>query len=465
MVREQLDHLLDEDWGDDEWALLDRAVCEVLYGAGLRVSELCDLDLRSVDFRQGLLRVMGKGRKERLVPLHRKGLDALREWIKDARDDVMVNDSPPEALFFNRRGNRLGVRDVRRILDNRVARGHVHPHALRHTYATHLLEGEFRYVPVVSCGRLRVHYRVLVTERKETSVALVTLQELLDSGVHFGHQTRRWNPKMRRFILGERNGIYLIDLRKTLAGIEQSYAYVRDLVAEGGIILFVGTKKQTQGPIADYAQACGMPFVNQRWLGGMLTNFSTVAGRVQRMVELRGMQRAGDFDSMPKREALRHSRELEKLDRNLSGISNLDRVPDAIFVIDTKKEHIAVTEARKLGLPVVAVVDTNCDPDVIDYVIPGNDDAIRSGALLCRLIADAVSEGRFIRANRPVITKNASAVTPTPTPTPSATPTPSPTPSPVPETFVAPEVPASVAPIVEPEPVAWVSAASESAAL
>jgi integrase/recombinase XerC len=141
VVREQLDHLLDEDWGDDEWALLDRAVCEVLYGAGLRVSELCDLDLRSVDFRQGLLRVMGKGRKERLVPLHRKGLDALREWIKDARDDVMVNDSPPEALFFNRRGNRLGVRDVRRILDNRVARGHVHPHSLRHTYATHLLEG------------------------------------------------------------------------------------------------------------------------------------------------------------------------------------------------------------------------------------------------------------------------------------------------------------------------------------
>jgi small subunit ribosomal protein S2 len=211
---------------------------------------------------------------------------------------------------------------------------------------------------------------------------------------------------MRRFILGERNGIYLIDLRKTLAGIETSYAYVRDLVADGGIILFVGTKKQTQGPIEDYAKACGMPFVNQRWLGGMLTNFATVAGRVKRMVELRGMQRAGDFDNMPKREALHHSRELEKLDRNLSGISNLDRVPDAIFVIDTKKEHIAVTEARKLGLPVVAVVDTNCDPDVIDYVIPGNDDAIRAGALLCRLMADAVTEGRFIRANRPVITRS-----------------------------------------------------------
>jgi len=243
-------------------------------------------------------------------------------------------------------------------------------------------------------------------------VALVTLQELLDSGVHFGHQTRRWNPKMRRFILGERNGIYLIDLRKTLAGIEAAYAYVRDLVAGGGTVLFVGTKKQTQGPIADYAQACGMPFVNQRWLGGMLTNFTTVHGRVKRLVELRNMQRAGDFDNMPKREALRHTRELEKLDRNLSGISGLDRVPDAIFVIDTKKEHIAVTEARKLGLPVVAVVDTNCDPDVIDFVIPGNDDAIRAGALLCRLVADAVAEGRYIRQNKPaVVVEPAAAAT------------------------------------------------------
>ena len=277
-------------------------------------------------------------------------------------------------------------------------------------------------------------------------MALVTLQELLDSGVHFGHQTRRWNPKMRRFILGERNGIYLIDLRKTLAGIESSYAYVRDLVADGGIILFVGTKKQTQGPIADYAQACGMPFVNQRWLGGMLTNFSTVAGRVKRMIELRAMERAGDFNNMPKREALRHSRELEKLDRNLSGIANLDRVPDAIFVIDTKKEHIAVTEARKLGLPVVAVVDTNCDPDVIDYVIPGNDDAIRSGALLSRLIADAVTEGRYIRQNRPVVTpKPAAPVAAAPV---VAAPI-------VEEAPVAPVVEeAPVAPVVEEAPVA-----------
>jgi small subunit ribosomal protein S2 len=244
---------------------------------------------------------------------------------------------------------------------------------------------------------------------ERNTVALVTLKELLDSGVHFGHQTRRWNPKMRRFILGERNGIYLIDLRKTLVGIESSYAYVRDLVAGGGTILFVGTKKQTQGPIAEYADACGMPYVNQRWLGGMLTNFSTVAGRVKRMVELRSMQRAGDFENMPKREALRHTRELDKLERNLGGISNLHVLPDAIFVIDTKKEHIAVTEARKLGLPVVAVVDTNCDPDLIDYVIPGNDDAIRAGALLCRVIADAVVEGRFIAHNRPKVAPKPSA--------------------------------------------------------
>jgi small subunit ribosomal protein S2 len=295
-----------------------------------------------------------------------------------------------------------------------------------------------------------VHHRDRATERKENTVALVTLQELLDSGVHFGHQTRRWNPKMRRFILGERNGIYLIDLRKTLAGIETSYTYVRDLVADGGVILFVGTKKQTQGPIADYAQACGMPFVNQRWLGGMLTNFATVAGRVKRMVELRSMERAGDFENMPKREALRHSRELEKLDRNLSGIANLDRVPDAIFVIDTKKEHIAVTEARKLGLPVVAVVDTNCDPDVIDYVIPGNDDAIRSGALLCRLIADAVTEGRFIRQNRPAVTPKASAVAATP-------------PAPAAEKAAEPVALATAEPVAEPAPVVDAIPAAELA--
>ncbi len=232
-------------------------------------------------------------------------------------------------------------------------------------------------------------------------MAVITMKQLLGAGVHFGHQTRRWNPKMRRFIIGERNGIYLIDLEQTMKGIEESYAYIRDLIAGGGTVLFVGTKKQTQGPVAVYADACGMPYVNERWLGGMLTNFQTVSTRVKRMKEFEAMEKAGDFEAMPKKEALRHSRELEKLQRNLGGIRGLDKLPDAIFVIDTNKEHIAVTEANKLGLPVVAVVDTNCDPDVITHVIPGNDDAIRSGALLCRVIADAVTEGRFIAQNRP----------------------------------------------------------------
>jgi small subunit ribosomal protein S2 len=256
------------------------------------------------------------------------------------------------------------------------------------------------------------------TDWRSTCMAVVSMRQLLEAGVHFGHQTRRWNPKMKRFILGERNGIYLIDLRKTLSGVESAYGFVRDLVAGGGTILFVGTKKQTQGPVAEYAEACGMPFVNQRWLGGMLTNFATVSGRVKRMQELRAMQAAGDFDGMPKREALQHTRELEKLSRNLGGIANLDRLPNAVFVIDTKKEHIAVTEARKLGLPVVAVVDTNCDPDVIDYVIPGNDDAIRSGSLMCRVIADAVVEGRFIAEHRRQMAPPAPAEDASPAPRP-----------------------------------------------
>jgi small subunit ribosomal protein S2 len=231
-------------------------------------------------------------------------------------------------------------------------------------------------------------------------VAVVTMKQLLEAGVHFGHQTRRWNPKMKRFIFGERNGIYIIDLNQTLERVESAYSFVRDLVAGGGSILFVGTKKQTQDPVAEFAVACGMPYVNQRWLGGMLTNFQTVAGRVRKLQELESAREAGDFAAMPKKEALQHQRELDKLERNLGGIRRLQRPPDAIFVIDTKKEHIAVTEANKLGLPVVAVVDTNCDPDVIDYVIPGNDDAIRAGRLMCRIVADAVAEGRFIASRR-----------------------------------------------------------------
>ncbi len=294
-------------------------------------------------------------------------------------------------------------------------------------------------------------------------MAVVTMKQLLGAGVHFGHQTRRWNPKMRRFILGERNGIYLIDLRQTLKGIEESYAYVRDLVAGGGTVLFVGTKKQTQGPVATYADACGMPYVNERWLGGMLTNFQTVSTRVKRMKEFEAMQRAGDFDAMPKKEALRHTRELEKLQRNLGGIRGLDALPDAIFVIDTKKEHIAVTEANKLGLPVVAVVDTNCDPDVITHVIPGNDDAIRSGSLLCRVIADAVTEGRFIAQQRPAAAPAAPAAAPAAPAAATAAPAAA-TAAPAAATAAAPEAPAA-APAAAPPGVPAATPAPEGEAV
>ena len=229
---------------------------------------------------------------------------------------------------------------------------------------------------------------------------VVTMKQLLEAGVHFGHQTRRWNPKMKRFIYGDRDGIYIIDLQQTLKRIETAYTYVRDTVADGGTILFVGTKKQAQDPIQSYAEKCGMPYVNERWLGGMLTNYETISKRVAKMQEYRRMRDSGEFEAMPKKEALLIGRELEKLERNLGGIAKMEKLPNAIFVLDTKKEHIAVTEANKLGMPIVAVVDTNCDPDVIQYVIPGNDDAIRSGTLLCRVIADAVEEGRLMASKR-----------------------------------------------------------------
>jgi small subunit ribosomal protein S2 len=233
------------------------------------------------------------------------------------------------------------------------------------------------------------------------------MKQLLEAGVHFGHQTRRWNPKMKRFIFGERNGIYIIDLEQTLTRIETAYTFVRDTVAGGGSILFIGTKKQAQDPIQQYAEKSGMPYINQRWLGGMLTNFQTINKRVAKMLEYERMRDSGEFDAMPKKEALLLGRELDKLERYLGGIRHMDRLPQAIFVLDTKKEHIAVTEANKLGIPVVAVVDTNCDPDVIDYVIPGNDDAIRSGTLLSRVIADAVIEGKHIASLRtPVATRS-----------------------------------------------------------
>jgi small subunit ribosomal protein S2 len=225
------------------------------------------------------------------------------------------------------------------------------------------------------------------------------MKQLLESGVHFGHQTRRWNPKMKRYIFTERNGIYIIDLQQSLDYIDRAYEFVRETVAHGGTILYVGTKKQAQEAIAEQARRVGMPYVNQRWLGGMLTNFSTVFKRLQRLKELEEI----DFTDVPgsgmtKKELLQLKREKDKLDRTLGGIRDMSRVPSAIWVVDTKKEHIAVNEARKLGIPVVAILDTNCDPDEVNYPIPGNDDAIRSVALLTRVVADAVADGLMSRA-------------------------------------------------------------------
>ena len=229
-------------------------------------------------------------------------------------------------------------------------------------------------------------------------MAVVTMRQLLEAGVHFGHQTRRWNPKMKRFIYGERNGIYIIDLQKTSAAIESTYGFLRDTVAKGGNVLFVGTKKQAQESIKTQAERVGMPYVNFRWLGGMLTNFTTIYKRLQRLKELEAMVATGATDVLPKKEVLRLGHEREKLERNLGGIRDMTRLPAAVWVVDTRKEHIAVTEARKLGIPVVAILDTNCDPDEVDYPIPGNDDAIRAGSLLTRIVADAVAEGLRLRS-------------------------------------------------------------------
>jgi small subunit ribosomal protein S2 len=225
------------------------------------------------------------------------------------------------------------------------------------------------------------------------------MRQLLESGVHFGHQTRRWNPKMKRFILAERNGIYIIDLQQSLNFIDTAYEFIKETVAHGGSILYVGTKKQAQEAVAEQARRVGMPFVNQRWLGGMLTNFQTVFKRLQRLKELEEL----DFDDvagsgMTKKELLQLRRERDKLERSLGGIRDMSRVPSAIWVVDTKKEHIAVSEARKLGIPVIAILDTNCDPDEVTYPIPGNDDAIRSVSLLTRVVADAVADGLIARA-------------------------------------------------------------------
>ncbi len=234
-----------------------------------------------------------------------------------------------------------------------------------------------------------------LTNREEVSdLAIISMKQLLEAGVHFGHQTRRWNPKMAEYIFTERNGIYIIDLQKTLRKIEEAYNFIRDVVADGKSVLFVGTKKQAQETIKEEAERCGMFYVNQRWLGGMLTNFKTINTRIKRLQELEKMQQDGYFEVLPKKEVMQLEKELAKLNRFLGGIREMKRLPGAIFIVDPRKERIAVAEARKLGIPIVAIVDTNCDPDEADYVIPGNDDAIRAVKLLTATIANAVIEAK-----------------------------------------------------------------------
>lgn len=225
-------------------------------------------------------------------------------------------------------------------------------------------------------------------------MSIVSMKQLLEAGVHFGHQTRRWNPKMKEYIFTERNGIYIIDLQKTVKKIEEAYEFVKNISSEGGYLLFVGTKKQAQESLQNEAQRCGMYYVNQRWLGGMLTNFKTIRKRIDRLHELEKMEEEGLFKVLPKKEVLNLRHEQERLEKNLGGIKDMTELPQAIFIVDPRKERIAIQEARKLNIPIIAIVDTNCDPDEVDYIIPGNDDAIRAVKLLTEKMADAVIEGR-----------------------------------------------------------------------
>ena len=277
---------------------------------------------------------------------------------------------------------------------------------------------------------------------------VVSMKALLEAGVHFGHQTRRWNPKMKPYIFTERNGIYILDLQRTLKEIDSAYRFVRNVAAQGRPVLFIGTKKQAQESIASEAERAGQPFVNQRWLGGMLTNWVTMRKRISRMVQLENMEADGTMASLPKKEALKLRGELEKLDRNLSGIRNMSDLPGAVFIVDTKREAIAVAEARRLRIPIIGLVDTNCDPDDVDYVIPGNDDAIRAVSLITRVIADAAVDGRAV-IERATQAPAVAPVSPAAHPVPGAVPAP----AAAPEAAAAVEAPAPVvaAPVAEVE--------------
>ena len=234
-------------------------------------------------------------------------------------------------------------------------------------------------------------------------MSVVSMKQLLEAGVHFGHQTRRWNPKMSEYIFAERNGIYIIDLQKTVKKLEEAYSFIREVSLGGGEVLFVGTKKQAMDSIKEEAIRCGMPFVNARWLGGMLTNFQTIQKRIKRLAQLKAMEQDGTFALLPKKEVIKLNLEIEKLEKFMGGITEMKKQPAALFIVDPRKERIAVAEAHKLGIPIVAIVDTNCDPDEVDYVIPGNDDAIRAVRLIAGAMADAIIEGRQGESNAPVV--------------------------------------------------------------
>ena len=284
---------------------------------------------------------------------------------------------------------------------------------------------------------------------------VVSMKALLEAGVHFGHQTRRWNPKMKPYIFTERNGIYILDLQRTLREIDGAYRFVRNVAAQGRPVLFIGTKKQAQEAISSEAERAGQPFVNQRWLGGMLTNWVTMRKRISRMVQLENMEADGTMASLPKKEALKLRGELEKLDRNLSGIRHMTDLPGAVFIVDTKREAIAVAEARRLRIPIIGLVDTNADPDEVDYVIPGNDDAIRAVSLITRVIADAALDGRAVieRATQAPEVQAAAPVAAHPDVIPAApTPAPEPVAAPAPEVVAA--VPAAIVAVEAPVAVA-----------
>jgi small subunit ribosomal protein S2 len=282
----------------------------------------------------------------------------------------------------------------------------------------------------------------------------VSMRELLEAGVHFGHQTRRWNPKMRRFIFGERGGIYIIDLQKTLESLEEAQSFVRNLGERGGAVLFVGTKKQAQDSVEEEAKRTGMPYVNHRWLGGLLTNWRTIAERIEHLHELRRLRDEGQLDLLPPKERISMQGELEKLEANLGGVADMRKQPDAVFIVDLRKEQLAVREARRLGLPVIALVDTNCDPDEADFVIPGNDDAIRSCSLVVRAIGDAIAEGKqratpadfAAPAEEKEEEQPEAAAEPTPEPEPEA-------PAEQPEATAQQPKPEPEAPAQQPEPV------------